>query len=55
MFKDFNPQMVKDVLSSDSSVHSQNSWRTKFHLTAQISTFIDKIFSASLFCMGFAT
>ena len=42
-FKEFNPQMVKDVQSTDSSVHVELLKDKDFHRTTQISTCIGKI------------
>ncbi|XP_008574440.1 PREDICTED: ADP-ribosylation factor-like protein 6-interacting protein 6 isoform X1 [Galeopterus variegatus] len=39
--KGFDPQMVKDVISTDSSVHPEILKDKDYHPTAQVSTFIE--------------
>lgn len=43
MFKDFNVQMVNDMLSTDSSVHSEFLKDREFEPITQVNTFISKI------------
>lgn len=54
MFKEFNPQMVKDVQSTDSSVHVKLLKDKDFHPTTQIYTCIGKIDTLG-FWIRFAT